>query len=251
MIYGLYHSAAGMLTNEYREAVLANNIANAETVGFKREVATFAERSPAAEAGRRAGPTDETLDGMTGGLWLGATRTDFRPGAMVHTDDAYDVALDGPGFLVVAQDGQPRYTRDGRMTITPTGELVAASDGAPVLGRSGTPLRLNPRGGEPRFDENGRVFQDERLAGQLAVVDFADYRALTHAGTTRFAAADDAEMIASPAFVRAGVVEASGVEPVQEMVSMLDAARAYQLNARMVSLQDSSVGQLITQLLRV
>src|SRR5690606_8407144 len=87
VIFGLYQSAAGMMVNEYRQAVIANNLANAETPAFKRDVATFSERQIAAVAGVRggaaappAGASHELLDGLSGGIWLGETHTDYGEG---------------------------------------------------------------------------------------------------------------------------------------------------------------------------
>ncbi len=249
MIYGLYHSAAGMLTSEYRQAVLANNLANADTVGFKRDVATFAERLPAQQAGERAGPSAVDLAGLSGGLWLGRTFTDYSEATKVRTDSPYDVALDGPGFLVVEVDGQRLYTRDGRMTKSPDGLLVAATDGAPVLGQGGAPIRLNPYGGEPSIDTQGRVTQDGGIVGELELVDFGDYGALHKVGAARFAGPSE-RMLPAPVLVQSGYVEASGVQPLAELVNMMETSHAYQLNARMVSLHDDSVGKLINVLLR-
>lgn len=249
MIYGLYHSAAGMLVGEYRQTVLANNIANADTVGFKRDIATFAERVPATQSGLRSGPSAADLAALSGGLWLGRTYTDFGDAAKARTDNPSDVALDGPGFLVAEVDGQRLYTRDGRMTKSPTGLLVAVSDGAPILGRGGGPIRLNPYGGEPSIDTQGRVTQDDAVVGELELVDFDDYDRLRKVGASRFAGPDQ-QALPAPVLVLSGYVETSGVEPLADLVSMMEASQAYQLNARMVSLQDDSVGKLINALLR-
>jgi flagellar basal-body rod protein FlgF len=249
MIYGLYHSAAGMLVNEYRQNVIANNLANADTVGFKEEVATFAERQPEPLAGSRAGPSADGLANLSGGLWLGQTHTHFGQGTLVPTGAATDVALEGPGFLVVQGDDQPLYTRDGRFVRDTDGMLRSATDGAPVLSPSGAPILTNPRGADPVFDEDGRIWQDGAVVGQLAVVDFADLGALRQAGAARFDAGE-AETVSSPARIRQGHVESSGVEPVKELVNMIETSRAYQMNASMVSLQDQSVGRLVTILAR-
>ena len=182
MIYGMYQSAAGMLVNEYRQDVLANNLANAETVGFKREIAAFAERLRASEAGRREGPSNDLMDALSGGLWLARTETDFSEGAFVRTDNPLDVALAGPGFLRVAANGREYLTRDGRMLMTADGRLVSAIDGAAILGRGGQPIRLNPRGGEISIDEDGRILQGGVGGGRLALVDVKNYQALRKAG---------------------------------------------------------------------
>ncbi len=250
MIYGLYNSAAGMMVNEYRQSVLANNIANAETVGFKRDIAVFAERIPAANAGIRNGPSDPTVADLSGGLWLGTTQTDFSPATKLQTGNELDLAIDGPGFFAVADDGQTLYTRDGRMMMDTDGLLVSVTDGAPLLGIGGVPVILNRYGSQPQIDEDGRVYQDSRLAGQLQLVDFNDYSSLRKVDSSRFAAPDDAAQ-AAPGRLRSGFTEGSGVKPLTELVSMIEASRAYQLNAQMVSLQDQSVSQLINSTLRV
>ncbi|RMF81664.1 MAG: flagellar hook-basal body complex protein, partial [Planctomycetota bacterium] len=154
MIYGLYQSAAGMMVNEYRQGVLANNLANAETTGFKRDIAAFSERRTASQAGERRGPTHDLMERLTGGIWLGKTTTDFGEGALQRTGMATDVALAGPGFFQVRDaSGADLLTRDGRLLIDGDGWLVSATDGAQVLGRGGAPIRLNPRGGEPTIDD--------------------------------------------------------------------------------------------------
>jgi len=238
-----------MMTTEYRQAVLANNVANADTVGFKRDVATLAERLPARLAGRRHGPSAVDLAGLSGGMWLGQTFTDHSPGTKVATGEWHDVALDGPGFLVVQVDGQPQYTRDGRMLLDRDGFLVAASDGAPVLGLGGLPIRLNPRGGTPSIDIQGRIAQDGAVVAELELVDFDDYTALRKAGATRFVAPEYGRRPA-PVLVQSGYLESAGVEAVQELVNLMEASRAYQVNARMVALQDESVGRLISTVMR-
>lgn len=245
MIYGLYNSAAGMMTNEYRQAVLANNLANAETVGFKRDVAIMAERLPAAQAGQREGPSDPSLAGLTGGLWLGRTYTDFSDGAKVPTENPLDVALDGPGFLAVSDGGQTLFTRDGRLMVDRLGLLVAVSDGAAVLGQGGAPIHVNPLGGPVSIDDYGHVQQDGARVGELAIVDFDDYDALQKVGDGRIAAPEGVAARPGAALLQAGYTESSSVEPLIELVNMIEASRAYQMNAQMVSLQDQTLGRLI------
>ncbi len=250
MIYGLYNSAAGMLVNEYRQGVLANNIANADTIGFKRDIAVFAERVPASNAGRRNGPSDASLSGISGGLWLGRTHTDYAEGRKLQTGNNLDVSLDGPGFFAVQGAEQPLFTRDGRMIVNPDGLLISAVDGAPMLSRAGGPIYVNPHGSRDfTFDEDGRISQDGQIVGQLAVVDFEDYAALDKVAAQRFIAPEDSGFHAAGR-VRSGTVEASGAEPIHELVNMIEASRAYQMNAQMVSLQDQSVGRLISTVMR-
>ncbi len=246
MIYGLYHSAAGMLVNEYRQSVLANNIANAETVGFKRDVAVFADRP---QADRGAAPATDprfaAVREMSGGIWLGRTQTDFSEGGFSATGNPLDVALEGPGFLMVRRDGRDWLTRDGRMVMDGAGALRSATDGAEMLGEGGAPIRLNPLGGMPAIDELGRVSQNGAVVARLALADVDDPQALRKVGAGRFQIAENARTRAAAARVQSNFVESSGVEPVKELATMIQATRAYQINAQMVSIQDQSVGRLI------
>jgi len=250
MIYGLYHSAAGMLTNEYQQGVIANNLANADTVGFKRDVATFAERLQAELTGERKGPSAEGLEGISGGLWLGQTHTSFKEGAYEKTGNQSDIALEGPGFLTVQRDGQTLLTRDGRMMLDQTGRLVSVTDGAAVLNTAGQPIQLNPLSGPLSYiDQDGWIFQnikgnDVRIS-QLALTDVADYDALKKVGAGRFVTQPE-NLAPTYARLRNGFVEQSGVEAVPEMVNMIETARSFQINASLVSLQDQTLGRLLT-----
>jgi flagellar basal-body rod protein FlgF len=244
VIYGLYQSAAGMMTQEYRQDVIANNLANAETVGFKREIASIAERRRADQAGVRQGPSDKMLGALTGGTWLGKTETDYSEGSFQRTDNPTDVAIVGPGFLRVNAGGRELLSRDGRMTVDANGTLVAATDGAPVLGTSGLPIRVNPRAGGLAIDETGAVQQNGVIVGRLSIVDVPNYAALRKAGAGRFTAAGQ-QPSECDARLWANHVEQSGVQPVLELTGMLEAARAYQLNAQMLTLQDQTATRLI------
>ena len=244
MIYGMYQSAAGMMVNEYRQNVLANNIANAETVGFKRDVASFAERQRASDAGVRHGPTNDLMEGLTGGLWLGRTDTDYSEGKFIRTENPLDVSVAGAGFLRVKADGHEYLTRDGRMKMNSDGWLVSAADGALMLGQAGQPIRLNPRGPTPAIDEDGLIKQGQSTVGRLGLSDAANYRALRKVGDGRFSA-ENTQLTRAPGRIQSGLVESSGVEPVKELTTMIEASRMYQLNAQMVTLQDQSAGRVI------
>jgi flagellar basal-body rod protein FlgF len=181
---------------------------------------------------------------MTGGVWLGQTETALDEGPITHTGNELDVALEGPGFLLVAGAEGTLLTRDGRMLMDIDGRLRSVVDGAEMLGEGGAPIVLNPRNGLPAIDEDGFVRQQGIVLGRLAVVDVNDERQLQKRGTGRFAA--DGYTFGGVARVRAGFVEQSAVEPVRELASMIEASRAYQFNAQMITMQDQTAGRLIS-----
>lgn len=244
MIYGLYQSAAGMMTQEYRQDVIANNLANAETVGFKRDIATVAERMRADRAGERSGPSDKPLDNLTGGVWLGRTATDFTEAPFQRTGNATDVAIVGAGFLRFAVAGRELLSRDGRLTTDADGTLVSVTDGAPALSASGHPIRTNPRGGAISIDASGEVQQNGVVIGRIGLVDVPNHAGLRKVGNGRFLA-EGQTATGSPALLQSGHVEPSGVQPIFELTGMLEASRAYQFNAQMITLQDQTAARLI------
>ena len=251
MIHGFYQSAGGMLVNEHRQDVLANNLANSDTIGFKRDLAVFAERVPEARKDPDAGfeQSEPALSTLGGGVWLGPTTTDFSDGPHIQTNNPTDAALAGSGFFVVESDGQTLYTRDGRFQADAVGQLRSATDGAAVLGAGGGPILVNPVGPAPTFDKLGRVLQGGDVIGQLAIADFEDYSILRKVGASRFDAGEVSPR-GAVARVEAGYVEGSSAEAISSMTEMMVAARAYQLNARMVQLQDESAGRLISMVAR-
>jgi flagellar basal body rod protein FlgG len=228
-----------MLANQFRQDVIANNLANADTAGFKRDFALLAQQNVTPAARSRLGP--QYADD---GVLPAGVRTDFSQGPLITTGQPLDAALNGPGFFAVSLNGQKLLTRDGRMRLDADGRLLSAADGAEILGTGGAAIRTNPRGGPLSITEDGELLQDGSTVGQLDVEDVADSRLLTKVGTARFSA-DATHSTAIAARVSSGQIESSASEPVKELVSMIEASRAYQLNAQMVSLQDETAGRLI------
>ncbi len=188
---------------------------------------------------------------MPGGLFETPVHTDFSQALIELSTSPLDVAVDGDGFLTVQTPDGPRYTRDGRMTLNRDGELRHASSGYPVVDAEGKPILLDStQTSRIKIDELGRVKQGERDAGRLAIVDFADRSGLEKTGQNLFAA-DRARPITASGTVRQFATEGSGADPVTSLVEMIDATRAYQLNATMLTLQDESLGRLVNELGRI
>ncbi len=248
MVYGLWQSAAGLQSQDYRQAIIANNLANVDTPGFKPDRISFAERLSAATAGAPRPTRHPVLDALPGGLFETPIHTDYSQGAIESSTNPLDVSIDGEGFLTVQTPDGPRYTRDGRMTMNRAGELRHVASGYPVVDRDGKPILLDPsQMNNLKIDELGQIKQGERAAGRLALVDFADRSGIEKTGQNLFAA-DRARPINASGTVRQFSTEASGANPVTSLVEMIDATRAYQMNATMLTLQDESLGRVVNEM---
>jgi len=251
MVYGIYQSAAGMIVNQYRQSVLANNLANLDTVGFKHDLSVVRERRvETREDCLSCSLSDRVLDRMTGGSLVAPTVTTFEQGAIQVTGGALDVAIDGSGFFAVKDGSNTRYTRDGRFTVDGNGALVTAG-GRPVLDEQGQPIDI-PEEARARLqiDANGSVRSGEEELGRIGLVDFADRARLCKVGSNLFDAAGTQAETVTPRF-RTNSIESSTVDPTKAMVAMIEVSRAYEMNANLVGLADTTLGRAVNDIARI
>ncbi len=252
MIYGLYQSAGGLQLNQYRLEVLANNLANASTPGFKHDLTLVRER-PVETRERPGDPglRHRTLDGLTGGSLVAPTVTSFEQGALERTGGPLDAALVGDGFFTV-QDGQEvRYTRDGRFEVNAEGRLVTAAGGLPVLSDEGVPIEVPAEASGPlRLDADGSLRAGSVRVARIGVVDVDDRSRLVKLGGGLLKA-EGTETRPARAAVRPGFIESSTVDPAGAMVSMIEVSRAYQMNATMIGLADATLARAVNDIARL
>ncbi|NUN50497.1 MAG: flagellar hook-basal body protein [Candidatus Brocadiae bacterium] len=228
---GLFTSAAGMLADDARVDVLANNIANVRTTGFRRDTVTFRQRLD--EAGRRAIP----------GLVLHGSSWDREPGPANVTGRPLDLAIRGEGFFEVRREGKTAFTRAGDFLLDGRGILTTSDGRGEVLSSAGQPISLL---GVERFEinERGEVATPEGVLARLSVVGFDRPERLRKAGDALFEDGGGAGRHAvSGVDIAAGALEGSGVEPVREMVAMIAAFRSYELNSQALRIQDEMLGR--------
>jgi len=232
----LFTAASGGLFSLRRLEIIADNLANVNTAGFKpqrliqREQSfqdTLASTIPDQPA--RAARDIELNPGTVNV----SSVTDFSPGAMQTTGNSLDVALQEANHFFIVQDetGQA-YTRAGNFTLNAENALVTR-DGRPVLGQGG-PITI-PQG-EVKIQANGQIMVDGESVGALGVVAIENLQALERIEGTRFrdGGGAGATPVASPNLVP-GALEMPNVEPVSEMVNMINAQKAFELYGKLVN----------------
>ncbi len=175
MPYGLYMSAEGAHAQATRLEVIAHNLANVDTTGFKRELAIFQSRYAEEIENGAADPASGTINDLGGGIRVLETRTDFAPGPLKHTGVATDAALRNEGFFVVSRDNELFLTRAGSFHVTAQGELVTQYGGRQyaVVDDSYAPIVLDqqaPVGTDRVRRRSPSRRADPSCPGQAAVV---------------------------------------------------------------------------------
>lgn len=245
--YGLWLSAAGMQVNQHRQTVLANNMANAETVGFKRDLAVVMRRQIESQvSGQGSLFRHPVLDGMAGGLDVKPLFHSDEQGSIDRTGRALDVAIDGKGFFEVSDGSNSRYTRDGRFTINSNGKLVLSSGNGvwAVQSEDGSSIFLDRAAGDVQISQGGIVRQHGNVIAKLGLFEPDNHRSLRKVGETLYEHTGDADsMTAADGRIVPGAVESSTVDAMKGIATMIEATRAYQMNATMIQLQDQAIGQ--------
>jgi flagellar basal-body rod protein FlgF len=222
----LYVGLSRQMTLQRALDVVANNIANADTAGFKVDNLTVAE-DPIATPVPTASPVIYALD-------TGVARN-FGQGAVEQTGNPYDLALSGDGFFSVQTAAGIRYTRDGRFTVNAQGQLVDQA-GDPVLSNSGSPITFDPKNGAPTFGKDGTVTQKGLVVGKVGVFRFPNRSLLSKSGDNLYETTPSNAAIPAPDVgVISGAVEKSNVQPVLEITHLIAITRSYERIAQMIA----------------
>lgn len=249
MLRGLYTAYTGMMNEQYRMDIMSNNLANADTTGFKKEGSTsqaYSEVMAVKIKDVSENPnTPKRLGNMSLGVKIGETYTDFSQGSLRDTGNTYDIAIGGDGFFNIeftnkSGETSTKYTRDGGFTLTKDGYLVT-KDGDYVIGENGR-IQLSTTAGNTVFDESGNIYQDDRLVASLKLTEFEDTNYLTHYGETMWDAKEGAvAKDAGDAKIYQGYLEMSNASVVKEMVNMITISRQYESNQKMLTTFDDTL----------
>ncbi|HLJ12170.1 MAG TPA: flagellar hook basal-body protein [Planctomycetaceae bacterium] len=249
MIYGLYLSGQGAQIQSLRQEVVANNLSNAATTSFKRDLVLAQSHVPYdVEQGK---PTwlPGNLHQLTGGVTAAGVATDFTQAELTHTNAPLDLAIQGKGFLRVADGKKTLLTRDGQLAVGPQDQLVTRDGGLPVLNTAGQPMFADPR---QSFEvhADGTVMQGDTEVGKLAVVEPQSYSGLEKAGKNLYSTTAKLAPAGPATEIKQGYIEASGVRPVASMMELIESSRALEANVNMIHYQDDSLSRLLDSLPR-
>lgn len=235
MVRGLTSSASGMIAQMAGQDITANNLANVNTSGYKRDIPSFQAMLTSAVG---AAPTVHVTAG--GGV-------DFSQGALQTTGSKLNFALEGDGFFTVQTANGPAYTRDGAFTVKTDGSLVTLS-GDSVLGAAG-PIKIGK--GEIAVDPSGTVSQNGVAVDTLKIARFANQNGLTKLGGNLWSAGGQAPVAATGTSVRQGYLESSNVNSVSEMVTMISDYRTFEASSKAVQAADSTLDKCVNEVGRV
>jgi flagellar basal-body rod protein FlgF len=236
MYKGIYIALSGSILKQGQIDVQSNNIANANTVGFKKERSSFRE---CLVSGISGSPDSDDGRAMSD---LSEVRTDFGAGNQFTTGNPLDIALDGKGFLSL--EGA-RYTRKGDLRVDKDG-FLATQTGQRVLGTQG-PIQLPP--GKADIVPSGDVRVDGNVVDTLKIVDFAKPELLVELEGGQFTTAEPPGK--SDAVVSPGHLEASNVEVVKEMVQMITTLREFETYQKAIHAFDEAASKVNNEMAKL
>lgn len=247
MIRGLYTGASGMVAEAMRTDVISNNLANANTAGFKKDVAVTKDFASILISRINDGAT-QGVGSLGLGTVVDEVATIHSTGAMRNTGNDFDMAIEGKGFFTVQTPQGLRYTRNGTFSKNAKDELIT-NEGYPVLGENGT-IRIGT-GAKMVISNDGNITVDGQAVGKMQVVEFADEKQLTKEGGSLYNAAAGQRPTAATGGVRQGFLEMSNVNVVGEMVNLISNYRAYEINGKVVQSHDQLIGKAVNEVGRL
>lgn len=237
---GIYAACSALIARTQALDILANNLANVNTAGYKGET-QFYEALNAASANPQQGALDAAVNqfGVLAGQEL-----NFSPGSLQSTGNALDIALQGPGFLQVKTTAGVVYTRSGNLQESSKG-VLETSQGDPVLG-------VDPKGklgpivlpsGAPSISSDGTISVNGALAGKISLVEATSNAQLTPIGNAYFAAPATDMHPAHGTSLQSGALESSNVNPIQAETDLITLQRHFDLLERAVKIFNTDFDQ--------
>lgn len=266
MVKGLYTAYTGMINEQRRLDTLTNNLANSNTIGYKKEGATaqsFDNTLAIKIKDTSVGNMPQRIGTIQMGVDIGEVYTDYSQGSFRITDKPADLAISGTGFFAIEftdKQGNTsvKYTRNGEFTVNKDGYFVT-SDGdyllngqAAMAGQTGQAahIHVDPVQ-EYSINTEGYIYQGGQVVGRITLVDFENYDYLAKYGENLYEPVAGATFVASDASIEQGCLETANVNIVDEMVSMITIQRAYEAGQKMIQTEDETLEMAVSQVGRV
>jgi len=236
---GYYAACTALVSRTQALDTIANNLANASTVGYRAQHNQFSSVLAAA-----SGAPDSDLNQAINNYGiLSGTTLDQSQGALQKTGNDLDLAIQGSGYFVVQTADGSMYTRNGSFQVSAKGQLVTAA-GDPVMGDKGV-IAMPP--GSVSISPDGTISSNGAVAGKLKLVSFPAGTTLTSAGESYYSAPPKTETAATDSSVKQGMLESSNVNPVTSMVELITAQRSAEMMQRELSMYSSEMDKTATQ----
>jgi flagellar basal-body rod protein FlgG len=273
MIKGLYTAASSMLASMRRQEVISNDLANANTIGFRADDAEqkafpllFLQRLNDTNRDSNGDVLPSTLvGGVNTGVMIDQVTTSFKEGSIRQTQSPLDMAIrdtagpnSPPAFFAVQTPNGTEFTRDGSFSLNANGQLVT-NQGYRVLDTNGNPIAFPAEavtpGADVKVSPAGAITYNNNPVAQLQVVTFQNPIALDKPGNTLFAqnVRSGPPTPSNPAdyVIPNQALELSNVDPVRSMAEMMDTLRSYEMNQKMVQTQDQVLGEAVNDIAKV
>jgi flagellar basal body rod protein FlgG len=246
----MYISAEGANAQAQRLEVIANNMANVDTAGFKQDVPMFQARFAEAIQNGQAQAGDGSINDIGGGVKIIGVETDYSPGEMKRTGNDLDLAIGGSGFFhVQGEDGKAYLSRAGAFQLNSQNKLVTQNGQLSVLDQQGAEITLS-RDIPFTISQDGFIGQEGSLIA-LGMSQPESLNEMVKVGNNMWQPTGSTKALSlQERNVRQGYLEVSGANPVRQMMAMIETTRAFEANTRMIQTQDSALGSLISRVLQ-
>lgn len=233
----IFVSTAAQRVAQTQLETIANNIANANTVGFRAESVDFKSLVSNSDKEPVHFPTVSKI------------HSSDTQGTLQETGNPLDMAISGDGWFSIQTPAGVAYTRDGRMVMTPFGEIQSVN-GHPILDAGGAPIQLNPNGPSPEIAADGRIFQDGLQIANVGIFELDQSNFTSrYENSSYFSKTPGIPLVAGGATsIQQGYTESSNVNPMQELAKLIAVSRSFEQAASTVRKADQAVGSAIRTL---
>lgn len=242
MIKGIYNAASGMLVNQERLNITANNLANANTTGFKKDQAVQKSFRDIIISRIEGNKKRVELGSLGNGTVMDSSYTDYTQGSLKETGNKLDLALEGSAFFVIQTPEGIRYTRDGNFALNNRGQIVT-QQGYLVLGERGPIQTID--GMSIDVGSDGQLYFEEIRGDRFQIVEIRELQSMGKTGDNLYSVDEDMVENAIDFEIKQGFLEGSNINIVQEMVEMIQLSRNYEATQKVITTMDSTLEKAV------